>query len=112
MSRRRRSKARTTVSPSQAVETVAAPQRRDHMARVHVDDATWRVFKNAAGTTPISELLGQLVTRHVHRHQARQAEAATIEDRELVDALERASELRRDLGRLVARLEHRLDRRP
>jgi hypothetical protein len=81
------------------------------MARVHVDDDTWRSFKSAAGETPISELLGQLVTRHVHRHQARQAEAAEIDDRELLDALQRASELQRDLGRLVDRLEYRLDLR-
>jgi len=81
------------------------------MARVQVDDATWQGFKRAAGDTPISELLGQLVTRHVHNHQARQAEAATIDDRELLDALERATELHRNLGRLVERLEHRVGRR-
>lgn len=81
------------------------------MARVQVDDATWHVFKSAAGETPISELLGQLVTRHVHRHQARQAEAGTIDDRDLVAALERATELQRDLARLIERLEHRLDHR-
>jgi hypothetical protein len=80
------------------------------MARVQVDDATWRVFKTAAGETPISELLGQLVTRHVQRHQARAAEAATIGDRDLLEALQRATELQRDLSRLVERLEHRLDR--
>jgi hypothetical protein len=81
------------------------------MARVQVDDATWQVFKNAAGETPISELLGQLVTRHVQRHRARQAEAGTIEDRDLLAALERATELQRDLGRLVERLEHRVGQR-
>ena len=68
------------------------------MARVHVDDDTWRVFKNAAGDTPISELLGQLVTRHVHHYEARQAQAATLDDRDLLAALERAAELQRDLG--------------
>jgi hypothetical protein len=81
------------------------------MARVHVDDDTWRVFKNAAGDTPISELLGQLVTRHVHHYEARQAQAATLDDRDLLAALERAAELQRDLGWLAERLEHRLDRR-
>jgi len=81
------------------------------MARVQVDDATWQVFKGTSGGTPIGEVLGQLVIRHVHRHQARQAEAATIGDRELLDALQRAAELQRDLGRLVERLEHRLDGR-
>ena len=79
------------------------------MARVHVDDTTWQVFKNAAGQTPISGLLGQLVTRHVNHHQARQAHADTLADRELLDALQRATELQRDLGRLIERLEHRLE---
>ena len=81
------------------------------MARVHVDDDTWRGFKSAAGDTPISELLGQLVARHVHHYQARQAQAAALEDRDLLAALERAGELQRDLGRLVERLEYRLGRR-
>ena len=81
------------------------------MARVQVDDATWQVFKTAAGETPISELLGQLVSRYVQRHQAREAEAAKIGDRELLEALQRATGLQRDLSRLVDRLEHRLDRR-
>jgi hypothetical protein len=80
------------------------------MARVHVDDVTWQGFKSTAGDMPISELLGQLVTRHVERHRAREAEAATIGDRELLEALERAVELHQDLGRLVERLEHRLGR--
>ncbi len=81
------------------------------MARVRVDDGTWQVFKTAAGETPISELLGQLVARHVQHHQAREAEAAKIGDRELLEALQRAIELQRDLGRMVERLEHRLDGR-
>jgi hypothetical protein len=80
------------------------------MARVQVDDATWRAFKTAAGDTPISELLGQLVTRHVQGHQAREAEAATIGDRDLLEALQRAAEVQRDLSRLVERLEYRLGR--
>jgi hypothetical protein len=79
------------------------------MARVHVDDDTWG-FKNAAGDTPISEVLGQLVRHHVHHYQARQAQAAGLEDRDLLAALERAAELQRDLGRLVERLEYRLGR--
>jgi hypothetical protein len=81
------------------------------MARVQVDDSTWQEFKTAAGETPISELLGQLVTRHVQHHRAHEAAAAKIGDRELLEALQRATELQRDLSRLVERLEHRLDRR-
>lgn len=111
MSRRRRNKLRAVASSPKPAGPPVRPQRRDHMARVHVDDDTWRVFKSAAGDTPISELLGQLVTRHVHRHQAREAQTATIDDRDLLAALERATEFQRDLGWLVERLEHRLDRR-
>jgi hypothetical protein len=51
------------------------------------------------------------VAHHVHRHQARQAAAGTIDDRDLLGARERATELQRDLGRLVERLERRLARR-
>jgi hypothetical protein len=69
------------------------------------------VFKSAAGETPISELLGQLVTRHVHRHQVRQTEDGSIDDRQLLDALQRAAELQRDLSQLVARLEYRIGHR-
>jgi hypothetical protein len=81
------------------------------MARVQVDDATWQALKSAAGETPISELLGQLVSRYVQHHRAREADAAKIGDRELLEALHRATELQRDLSRLVERLEHRVDRR-
>lgn len=111
MSRRRRNRLRATAGQTQGAGPRPRPQRRDHMARVHVDDATWKVFKTAAGDTPISELLGQLVTRHVQRHEAREAEAGTLEDRELLSALERAADLQSDLGRLVDRLEYRLNRR-
>jgi hypothetical protein len=71
--------------------------------------ATWQSFKSAAGPTPISEVLGQLVSRHVQRHEARKAEAGTIDDGELLEALQWATDLQYDLGRLVERLEGRLD---
>jgi hypothetical protein len=50
------------------------------------------------------------VRHHVHHYQAHQAQAAGLEDRDLLAALERAAELQRDLGRLVERLEYRLGR--
>ena len=80
------------------------------MPRVQVDDATWQSFKSAAGQTAISELLGHLVSRHVQRHEARKAEAGAIDDGELHEALQRARDLQYDLGRLIERLERRLDR--
>lgn len=111
MSRRRRNKLRAARYDGHEPAPAGRTERRDHMARVHVDDATWQTFKSATGYTPISEVLGQLVTRHVHNHQARQAEAGELGDRELLDALERARELQRDLGWLVQRLEDRTGRR-
>ena len=111
VSRRRRHRPRTVTSSGQPAAPSNPPPRRDHMARVHVDDATWQVFKTAAGETPISELLGQLAGRCVQHHRAREAEARKIGDRELLEARQRATDLQRDLSRLVERLEHRIDRR-
>jgi hypothetical protein len=108
MARRRRNKLRTAGGPAKPGGVELRPPRRDHMARVQVDDATWRGFKAAAGETPINELLGQLVSRYVQRHETHEAAAGRIGDGELLEALERATELQRDLRRLVDRLEHRL----
>jgi len=47
----------------------------------------------------------------VQHHRAREAEARKIGDRELLEARQRATDLQRDLSRLVERLEHRIDRR-
>jgi hypothetical protein len=111
MSRRRRSKLRAARQEGRDVVAPVRPERRDHMARVHVDDATWQTFKSVTGYTPISEVLGQLVTHHVHNHQARQAAAGELGDPELLEALERARELQRELRLLIQRLEDRRSRR-
>lgn len=81
------------------------------MARVHVDDQTWEAFKQAAGPVPLSEVLGQLVSRHVDREAARRLREGTVDDRRLLDALSQARELHADLATLVTRLERRLDQR-
>lgn len=81
------------------------------MARVQVDDQTWAAFKHAAGPVPISELLGQLVTRHVERQAARRLRDGVVDDFELVTALERARELHANAAVIVTRLERRLDDR-
>lgn len=81
------------------------------MARVHVDDQTWAAFKQAAGRVPISEVLGQLVARHVDREAARRLRAGSVDDRQLLDALVQARELQQDVAAIVARLERRLDER-
>jgi hypothetical protein len=81
------------------------------MARVRVPDDVWADFRAAAGAMPISIVLGDLVQREVDRHRARRARDGGLDDRDLLDALDRARELKEDLTRIVAGLERRLDRR-
>jgi len=81
------------------------------MARVHVDDETWAAFKQAAGQVAISEVLGQLVARHVERVAARRLRDGSVDDRQLLDALVQARELHQDVAAIVVRLERRLDER-
>jgi hypothetical protein len=112
ISRRHRNKSRAgaTAASATAVDRETVGQR-DHMARVHVDDQTWAAFKQAAGPVPISELLGQLVTKHVDREAARRLRDGSVDDRQLLDALEQARELHANVAAIVARLEWRLNQR-
>ena len=80
------------------------------MARVRASDEVWAEFRAAAGLQPINLLLGELVERHVQRIRSEQLRSGEIDDAELIDALDRAQELHRDLGAIVARLEQRVDR--
>ena len=80
------------------------------MARVRVPDDVWSEFRAASGTTPINVVLGELVQREVDRHRARRAKAGTLDDRDLLAALDRARELKEDLDAIVSGLERRLDR--
>lgn len=106
VSRRRRNKpARTEQQPGGT-----RPARRDHGARVTVDEPTWQAFKQITAGSSIGQVLGELVTRHVHHQQARQAKDGQLEDPQLLDALERAQQLQHDLSYLVRRIEDRLAR--
>lgn len=100
--RRRRDKPRT--SPPKP------PPKRDRMARVQVADDVWTDFRALAANDAISTVLGRLVEREVDRYRARRLKAGTLDDTELVDALERAHQLHDQLAAIVARLERRLDR--
>jgi hypothetical protein len=80
------------------------------MARVRVSDDVWADFRAAAGVTPLNLRLGELVTRDVDRYRSRRLREGTLDDDQLVDALERAQELHADLVALVHRLERRLER--
>jgi hypothetical protein len=81
------------------------------MARVRVSDEVWAEFRAAAGWQPINLYLGELVRREVDRQRSRRLRAGKLSDRELVDALDRASELYVQLAAIVDGLERRLDRK-
>ncbi len=75
------------------------------MARVQVSDDVWSEFRAGAGNRPISELLGELVTREVERHRSRRVRDGRFDDHEVVDAIERAREQQAALEAIVVRLE-------
>jgi hypothetical protein len=102
--RRKRSRPkRQSAAPKPAAE-------RDRPARVRVSDAVWADFRAAAGMTPLSVRLGELVTRDVERYRSRRLRQGQLDDAELIEALERARELHADHAALVDRLERRLER--
>jgi hypothetical protein len=75
------------------------------MARVQVSDDVWADFRAAAGNRPISEVLGELVSREVDRHRSKRLRQRQLEPSELVDALEDARRQQGDLKLIVERLE-------
>ncbi len=77
------------------------------MARVHVSDEVWAEFRRAAGNTPMSQILGRLVEREVERDRARRIRRGSVDDQVLLDALERACELREDVAGIIERIERR-----
>jgi hypothetical protein len=99
----RRSRNRTR--PETAKNKDSRVERRDRMARVHVSDDVWADFRAAAGQRPISEALGELVSRQVDRYRSKRLRQGQLEPSELVEALEDARRQRRDLELIVERLE-------
>lgn len=81
------------------------PAKRDRMARVQVDDDVWREFRALAGYRAISEVLGELVEREVCRARSSRLRSGRLDDREVVDALDRARAQQAELAAIVARLE-------
>jgi hypothetical protein len=75
------------------------------MARVRVSDDVWADFRAAAGNRPISEVLGELVSREVDRQRSKRLRQGQLEPSELVEALEDARRQRGDLELIVERLE-------
>ena len=75
------------------------------MARVQVSDAVWSEFRAGVGNRPISEVLGELVTREVERDRSRRVRDGRFDDHEVADAIERAREQQAVLEAIVVRLE-------
>jgi hypothetical protein len=76
------------------------------MARVRVKDDVWSDFRDLAGSRPVAVALGELVTREVERHRSKRLREGQLDDRQLVDALERARDQQADLAAIVERLEY------
>jgi hypothetical protein len=53
----------------------------------------------------VSEVLGELVTGEVQRYRSRRLREGQLDDRELVEALDRAREQQAELVLIVERLE-------
>lgn len=78
---------------------------RDRMARVRVDEKTWREFRQAVGAQPIAERLGELVARDIAAHRRHRMQTGDLTAREVLHALERVGEMSRDLDAITRRLE-------
>ena len=83
----------------------ARAERRDRMARVQVADDVWADFRTAAGHRPLSEVLGELVTREVDRYRSRRLRDGQLDPREITAALDYAAQQQADLAIIVERLE-------
>jgi hypothetical protein len=101
MGRRSRNRSR----PDTAQSKGSPVERRDRMARVQVADDVWADFRAAAGNRPISDVLGELVSREVDRYRSKRLRQGQLEPSELVDALEDARRQQADLALIVERLE-------
>jgi hypothetical protein len=75
------------------------------MARVQVADDVWADFRAAAGHRPISEVLGELVSREVDRYRSKRLRDGELPAREITEALEQAARQQADLAAIVDRLE-------
>jgi predicted CopG family antitoxin len=81
------------------------------MARVRVADDVWTDFKAVAGDSSMSSVLGELVERDVRRHRERRIRDGSVDDRELIEALNRAEQLHGELSTMVDWLRRRLESR-
>ena|SRR6266851_781416 len=78
---------------------------RDHMARVRVDEQTWREFRHVIGPATVSQRLSELVLRDLAERRRRRLHAGQLDAREVQQALEQTHALSRDLAAITKRLE-------
>lgn len=84
--------------------------KRDHQARVHVDDELWKEFRRYA-PGPVGAVLGELVEREVRRYRQRQLREGSLDDMRLPELLDDARALKDSLAAVIDRLE-RYEARP
>src|SRR3954470_13683822 len=100
----RRSRHRASAGDAQRPRRTSSGQT----ARVRVDDAIWRDFREAIGERTVADALGEFVEAEVARwHRRRATDDESLTDRELAEALDRARTLSATLIALVERLEMR-----
>jgi hypothetical protein len=75
------------------------------MARVRIDDQTWREFRHEIGPNTVAQRLGELVVRDFGERRRRRLHTGQLDQREVHHVLEQASELTRDLAAITKRLE-------
>jgi hypothetical protein len=77
-------------------------------ARVRVDDETWAEYRRSLGDRSVAEALGAHVELEVAGWRRRQATRAELDEREVLELLERVEAATLTLEALARRLELRL----
>lgn len=77
-------------------------------ARVRVDDETWAEYRRLLRERSVAEALGSHVEREVAQAQRDRASQAELNEREVLEALERVEAAGATLEALAVRLERRL----
>lgn len=85
----------------------AQEELKDHVARVRVGEAAWLDFRRSIGPRSVARALGELVDAEVARQRQLRVRRDAASDRDLLDALDDARELRDRLEEIVQRLEAR-----
>ena len=77
------------------------------MARVRVTEEVWAEFRSLAADRPLSLVLGELVEREVRQHRERRIRDRSVDDAEVLEALDRAEQLHGELSAMVEWLRRR-----